>query len=84
MRYSLFEIPTPSVVLDLTKMDVNCERMLERVKRLEVGRRSHIKTHKLYYVDELYKKAFHLILTLDDRAHRDSSEQCSYNTSGRL
>ncbi|KAK3393577.1 putative serine dehydratase domain-containing protein [Podospora didyma] len=39
-------IPVPSAVLDLAKLDVNCERMLAATDRLEVLWRAHIKSHK--------------------------------------
>lgn len=40
-------LPTPSVVLDLAKVEVNCQRMLDAVRRLDLGWRPHIKTHKV-------------------------------------
>ncbi|KXX74943.1 D-serine dehydratase [Madurella mycetomatis] len=43
---TLNEIPTPSAVLDLAKLQVNCERMLDATKRLGLLWRAHIKTHK--------------------------------------
>ena len=44
----LGEVPTPSAVLDLAKVEANCERMLSAVTRLGIGWRPHIKTHKVY------------------------------------
>lgn len=43
---TLHQVPTPSAVLDLAKLEVNCSRMLEAVHRLGLGWRAHIKTHK--------------------------------------
>ncbi|KAK3300534.1 putative serine dehydratase domain-containing protein [Chaetomium fimeti] len=43
---TLEEVPTPSVVLDLAKVEVNCERMLEATERLGLLWRAHIKSHK--------------------------------------
>ncbi|GAB1310554.1 Serine dehydratase domain-containing protein [Madurella fahalii] len=43
---TLNEVPTPSVVLDLAKLHVNCERMLEATERLDLLWRAHIKSHK--------------------------------------
>ncbi|KAK3354302.1 putative serine dehydratase domain-containing protein [Neurospora tetraspora] len=42
----LSEVPTPSVVLDLKQVTVNCERMLEAAENLGLQWRAHIKTHK--------------------------------------
>ncbi|KAK3396343.1 putative serine dehydratase domain-containing protein [Sordaria brevicollis] len=42
----LSEVPTPSVILDLKQITVNCERMLEATKDLGLQWRAHIKTHK--------------------------------------
>ncbi|KAK3309928.1 putative serine dehydratase domain-containing protein [Chaetomium strumarium] len=42
----LNEVPTPSVVLDLAKLEVNCQRMLEATDRLGLLWRAHIKSHK--------------------------------------
>jgi D-serine deaminase-like pyridoxal phosphate-dependent protein len=44
---TLQEVPTPSVVLDLAKLEANCQRMLDAVKRLSLLWRPHIKTHKV-------------------------------------
>ncbi|RDW75962.1 hypothetical protein BP5796_06783 [Coleophoma crateriformis] len=43
---SLADVPTPSAVLDLSKLKANCDRMLEAVDTLDIGWRAHIKTHK--------------------------------------
>lgn len=43
---TLHEVPTPSVVLDLAKVEMNCERMLEATQRLGLLWRAHIKSHK--------------------------------------
>ena len=44
---TLSEVPTPSVVLDLAKLQVNCERMLDATERLGLLWRAHIKSHKV-------------------------------------
>ncbi|KAG9254855.1 putative serine dehydratase domain-containing protein [Emericellopsis atlantica] len=43
---TLHDVPTPSVILDLAKLEVNCQRMLDAVDRLSLSWRPHIKTHK--------------------------------------
>lgn len=44
---TLHDVSTPSVIFDLAKLEVNCELMLSAVKRLGLGWRPHIKTHKV-------------------------------------
>jgi len=46
---NLSNVPTPSIVLDLAKLEVNCERMLNATERLGLLWRAHIKTHKVYH-----------------------------------
>ncbi|KAL2259867.1 hypothetical protein VTK26DRAFT_6307 [Humicola hyalothermophila] len=43
---NLSQVPTPSVVLDLAKLEANCARMLDATDRLGLLWRPHIKTHK--------------------------------------
>ncbi|KAI1082043.1 putative serine dehydratase domain-containing protein [Whalleya microplaca] len=43
---SLHQVPTPAVVLDLAKIEANCNLMLEAADRLQLSWRAHIKTHK--------------------------------------
>ncbi|KAG9242515.1 putative serine dehydratase domain-containing protein [Calycina marina] len=43
---SLQDIPVPAAVIDLNKVQMNCSRMLEACKSLDLGWRAHIKTHK--------------------------------------
>ncbi|KAI0009412.1 putative serine dehydratase domain-containing protein [Xylariaceae sp. FL0662B] len=43
---SLNQVGTPAVVLDLAKVEANCNLMLEAVERLQLSWRAHIKTHK--------------------------------------
>ncbi|KAL2158020.1 hypothetical protein VTH06DRAFT_4830 [Thermothelomyces fergusii] len=43
---TLSEVPTPAVVLDRAKLELNCERMLEATERLGLLWRAHIKSHK--------------------------------------
>lgn len=44
---SLLDLPTPSAILDLSKVRRNYARMLEAVDTLQVDWRVHIKTHKV-------------------------------------
>lgn len=44
---SLHQVATPSVVLDLAKVEANCNLMLDASQRLDLGWRAHIKTHKV-------------------------------------
>lgn len=44
---TLHKVLTPSVVLDLAKLEANCDRMLQVVRRLSLSWRAHIKTHKV-------------------------------------
>lgn len=44
---TLNEVPTPSVVLDLAKLQTNCDRMLDATDRLGLLWRAHIKSHKV-------------------------------------
>ncbi len=47
---TLHDIPMPAVVLDLAKIEVNCQRMLDVVNRLSLSWRAHIKTHKASHI----------------------------------
>ncbi|KAL2211341.1 hypothetical protein CC79DRAFT_1353432 [Sarocladium strictum] len=49
----LQDLPTPCGVLDLAKVEVNCQRMLNAVRRLQLGWRPHIKTHKTWELTRL-------------------------------
>ncbi len=40
------ELPTPCAVVDLDRLERNCERMGERMRSLGVRLRPHVKTHK--------------------------------------
>lgn len=44
---TLHDVPTPSAVLDLAKLETNCQQMLDAVERLSLSWRAHIKTHKV-------------------------------------
>lgn len=46
---SLKDVDAPAAVLDLDKVNTNCQRMLEAVSRLGSGWRAHIKTHKVQF-----------------------------------
>ncbi|KAK4144378.1 putative serine dehydratase domain-containing protein [Dichotomopilus funicola] len=43
---NLVDVPTPSIVLDLAKVEANCKRMLDATDRLGLLWRAHIKSHK--------------------------------------
>ncbi|KAK5630641.1 hypothetical protein RRF57_006356 [Xylaria bambusicola] len=43
---TLHSVPTPAVVLDLAKVEANCNQMLRAARRLDLSWRAHIKTHK--------------------------------------
>lgn len=44
---TLHEVSTPAAVLDLAKLEVNCQRMIDATKKLGLLWRPHIKTHKV-------------------------------------
>ena len=44
---SIKDVPTPAVVLDVSKVKRNCNDMLQAVQDLDFGWRAHIKTHKV-------------------------------------
>ncbi len=39
--------PLPAAVLDLAKLEVNCQRMIDATRRLGLLWRPHVKTHKV-------------------------------------
>ena len=43
---SLGQLETPALLLDQSRMDRNIERMRERLRKLEVSFRPHVKTNK--------------------------------------
>ncbi|EAQ93139.1 hypothetical protein CHGG_01374 [Chaetomium globosum CBS 148.51] len=60
---TLNEVPTPSVILDLAKVEVNCERMLEATERLGLLWRAHIKSHKVLFSFPLFPSALPRLAT---------------------
>lgn len=44
---NLHEVPTPSIVLDIARLEVNCQRMIDAAEKNGIGWRAHIKTHKV-------------------------------------
>lgn len=44
---SIADVPTPAAVMNVAAARRNCERMLEAVKKLDLGWRAHVKTHKV-------------------------------------
>jgi D-serine deaminase-like pyridoxal phosphate-dependent protein len=43
---TLIDLPTPALLLDLDKLEVNIANMAEKCHRLDVALRPHVKTHK--------------------------------------
>ncbi|MCH7667292.1 MAG: hypothetical protein IH936_15355 [Acidobacteria bacterium] len=50
---ALLDLLTPSLLLDLDRLEANLDRMAARCKRLGVALRPHIKTHKSPYIGRL-------------------------------
>ncbi|OIW26126.1 hypothetical protein CONLIGDRAFT_635869 [Coniochaeta ligniaria NRRL 30616] len=46
-------LPLPAVVLDVAKLEVNCQRMIDATKRLGLLWRPHVKTHKTVQLTRL-------------------------------
>jgi D-serine deaminase-like pyridoxal phosphate-dependent protein len=44
-------VPLPAIVLDLAKLEVNCQRMIDATKKLGLLWRAHVKTHKVVTVN---------------------------------
>lgn len=44
---SIADVPTPAAVVNVAAARRNCERMLEAAKKLDLGWRAHVKTHKV-------------------------------------
>jgi hypothetical protein len=42
----LVDLPTPSIILDRSLIKKNCTAMLQICKKLDVGFRAHVKSHK--------------------------------------
>lgn len=55
---SLYQVATPTVVLDLAKVEANCNLMLETAERLNLSWRAHIKTHKVSMASYSITKGF--------------------------
>ena len=73
---TLHDVPTPSVVLDLAQIDVNCQSMLETVERLSLSWRPHIKTHKAgpgKLPENVWLDIDLLSCIVDDRAYATTS-----------
>lgn len=50
---SLQDVQTPAAVLDLAKVEANCQRMLDAVDKAGVSWRAHVKTHKTLQISAL-------------------------------
>lgn len=51
MKYS--SLATPSILVDVDRVELNCERMLSRARSLGVRLRPHMKTHKCIEIGRL-------------------------------
>jgi len=61
---SLYNVPTPALVLDLAKVEANCNLMLGAAQRLNLNWRAHIKTHKVsiyYYAPIILSKSASIV-----------------------
>jgi D-serine deaminase-like pyridoxal phosphate-dependent protein len=54
---TLDDLPTPSLVIDLDRLESNIGRMAEKARRLGVSLRPHIKTHKCVEIAQLQREA---------------------------
>lgn len=54
---SIFDLPTPALILDLDKLERNITHMAARAERLGVALRPHIKTHKCLEIARLQRRA---------------------------
>ena len=45
---TIFDLPTPALLLDRAKLERNAERMREKVRSLGVTLRPHVKTSKIH------------------------------------
>ena len=43
---TIYQLPTPALLLDIDRLDANLSQMADKAHRLEVALRPHIKTHK--------------------------------------
>ncbi|KAL7797411.1 putative serine dehydratase domain-containing protein [Trichoderma ceciliae] len=50
---SIRDVPTPAAVMNVAAARRNCERMLEAAKKLDLGWRAHVKTHKTVELSRL-------------------------------
>lgn len=79
---TLHEVPTPSIVLDLAKLEENCQRMMDTAAKNGIGWRAHIKTHKASLVpDGQVSWIEELMIIPDYRAHEASSWRGSHYSS---
>lgn len=54
---TLDHLPTPSLIVDLDKLEANISRMADKSKRLGVAMRPHVKTHKCIEIARLQQEA---------------------------
>lgn len=68
---TIFELPTPALVLDRRKLEANAARMRERVKHLGVTLRPHVKTSKSIDVLRILAGGAELPITVSTLAEAD-------------
>jgi D-serine deaminase-like pyridoxal phosphate-dependent protein len=54
---TLDDLPTPSLIIDLDRLESNIGRMADKARRLGVSLRPHIKTHKCVEIAQLQRQA---------------------------
>jgi D-serine deaminase-like pyridoxal phosphate-dependent protein len=65
---NLFDLPTPSLVVDLTRIKENAGRIASLARRFRVGVRPHVKTHKCAEIARLQSESFSGALTVSTLA----------------
>ena len=73
---SLRDVPTPAAIINVAAVRRNCSRMLEACKRLNLGWRAHVKTHKVRIVTEVPTVSTDCLANkcaVDSRSHPTSS-----------
>ncbi|HEX3422897.1 MAG TPA: alanine racemase [Sphingomicrobium sp.] len=65
---TIFDLPTPALILDRSRLERNAFRMLERVRRLGVTLRPHVKTSKSIDVLKLLSGGADLPITVSTLA----------------
>jgi D-serine deaminase-like pyridoxal phosphate-dependent protein len=74
----LAELPTPSLVLDLDRLERNCDRMIRRAAELGVRLRPHMKTAKSVDVGRLATRAGSAGVTVSTLAEAEHFAQAGF------